>query len=235
MVMGQPYGLPVQVCDTALAINSNDSILRSDVNREYFVEEHDRKAWRSCLKCYLNAMLESYRGVSRESSLAGLDTMILAQRDEAITELEIMARVGIDYESSFGKVRPNDTILKLQRTTPYYKRNRAHVCSFYVRGECTRGAKCPYRHEMPITGELSHKISRIVTMDKHCDATATVVRESSNDLSSESDPILAPTYVSEDSADDIEVNEQGQPINETAMLDRVVCNMGLRQPSSLVF
>ncbi|XP_043713549.1 zinc finger CCCH domain-containing protein 40-like [Telopea speciosissima] len=104
------YGLPVQVRDTALAINSNDAIPKSDVNREYFAEEHDRRA-----------------------------------------------RAGIDYESSYGKVRPNDTILKLQRTTPYYKRNRAHVCSFYVRGECTRGAECPYRHEMPITGELSQQ------------------------------------------------------------------------------
>ncbi|PON40705.1 Splicing factor-like protein [Parasponia andersonii] len=104
------YGLPVQVRDTALSINSNDAIPKSDVNREYFAEEHDRKA-----------------------------------------------RAGLDYESSYGKVRPNDTILKLQRTTPYYKRNRAHVCSFYIRGECTRGAECPYRHEMPITGELSQQ------------------------------------------------------------------------------
>uniref|UniRef100_A0A0D6QXK5 C3H1-type domain-containing protein n=1 Tax=Araucaria cunninghamii TaxID=56994 RepID=A0A0D6QXK5_ARACU len=104
------YGLPVQVRDTALAINTSDAIPKSDVNREYFAEEQDRKA-----------------------------------------------RAGIDYESSYGKARPNDTILKLQRTTPYYKRNRAHICSFYVRGECTRGAECPYRHEMPITGELSQQ------------------------------------------------------------------------------
>ncbi|KAI5661634.1 hypothetical protein M9H77_20957 [Catharanthus roseus] len=104
------YGLPVQVRDTALHINSNDAIPKSDVNREYFAEEHDRRT-----------------------------------------------RAGIDYESSFGKVRPSDTILKLQRTTPYYKRNRAHVCSFYVRGQCTRGLECPYRHEMPVTGELSQQ------------------------------------------------------------------------------
>ncbi|KAG5053487.1 hypothetical protein JHK87_005685 [Glycine soja] len=104
------YGLPVQVRDTALSIDSNDAIPKSDVNREYFAEEHDRRA-----------------------------------------------RAGIDYESSYGKVRPNDTIMKLQRTTPYYKRNRAHICSFYIRGECTRGAECPYRHEMPETGELSQQ------------------------------------------------------------------------------
>ncbi|CAI9304385.1 unnamed protein product [Lactuca saligna] len=104
------YGLPVQVRDTALSINSNDSIPKSDVNRDYFAEEHD-----------------------------------------------LRARAGLDYESSYGKERPNDTILKLQRTTPYYKRNRAHICSFFIRGECTRGAECPYRHEMPETGELSQQ------------------------------------------------------------------------------
>lgn len=71
--------------------------------------------------------------------------------------LSEQARAGIDYESSYGKVRANDTILKLQRTTPYYKRNRAHVCSFYIRGQCTRGLECPYRHEMPETGELSQQ------------------------------------------------------------------------------
>ncbi|GFP98798.1 zinc finger CCCH domain-containing protein 49 [Phtheirospermum japonicum] len=104
------YGLPVQVWDTALSINSNDAIPKSDVNREYFAEEHDCRA-----------------------------------------------RAGIDYESSYGKVRANDTIMKLQRTTLYYKRNRAHVCSFFVRGQCTRGPECPYRHEMPVEGEMSQQ------------------------------------------------------------------------------
>ncbi|ESQ51468.1 hypothetical protein EUTSA_v10016591mg [Eutrema salsugineum] len=104
------YGLPVQVRDTALNISTHDSIPKSDVNREFFAEEHDRKT-----------------------------------------------RAGLDYESSFGKIRPNDTIRMLQRTTPYYKRNRAHICSFFIRGECTRGAECPYRHEMPETGELSQQ------------------------------------------------------------------------------
>ncbi|KAF9588552.1 hypothetical protein IFM89_013046 [Coptis chinensis] len=37
--------------------------------------------------------------------------------------------------------------------------------------------------------------------------------EGSNDMSSESDPFLAPTYESEDSIDDVEVNEQGEWIN----------------------
>lgn len=131
------YGLPVQVRDSALAIDSNDSIPRSDVNREFFAEEHDRRV---CITLILSL-----------SPTVPIFYLIL------IWGNVVQARAGIDYESSYGKVRPNDTILKLQRTEPYYKRNRAHVCSFYIRGECTRGAECPYRHEMPVTGELSQQ------------------------------------------------------------------------------
>ena len=40
---------------------------------------------------------------------------------------------------------PNDLLLKLARTAPYYKRNRPHICSFWVKGECKRGEECPYR------------------------------------------------------------------------------------------
>lgn len=46
---------------------------------------------------------------------------------------------------------------KLARNEPYYKRNRAHLCSFYFKGECTRGDSCPYRHEIPTEGENSSK------------------------------------------------------------------------------
>jgi pre-mRNA-splicing factor RBM22/SLT11 len=31
----------------------------------------------------------------------------------------------------------------------------ARVCTFFAKGTCTRGAECPYRHEMPTTGELA--------------------------------------------------------------------------------
>lgn len=44
---------------------------------------------------------------------------------------------------------PSDVLMKLARTTPYYKRNRPHICSFWVKGECKRGEECPYRHEKP--------------------------------------------------------------------------------------
>jgi len=51
---------------------------------------------------------------------------------------------------SVGKaVGHSDLLMKLARTSPYYKRNRPHICSFWVKGECKRGEECPYRHEKP--------------------------------------------------------------------------------------
>jgi len=46
-------------------------------------------------------------------------------------------------------------LTKLSRRTPYYRRNLAHLCSFYARGGCNRGALCPFRHEMPKEGPLA--------------------------------------------------------------------------------
>ena len=52
--------------------------------------------------------------------------------------------------TSAGKSQaPSDLLMKLARTTPYYRRNLPHICSFWVKGECKRGEECPYRHEKP--------------------------------------------------------------------------------------
>jgi len=64
----------------------------------------------------------------------------------------------VTAQGNFGKAPSvNSTIAKLARNTPYYKRNRAHICSFFLKGECTRGDECPYRHEQPDDSELAHQ------------------------------------------------------------------------------
>jgi pre-mRNA-splicing factor RBM22/SLT11 len=63
---------------------------------------------------------------------------------------EISGTDGTVAVGAVGKaLAPSDMLLKLARTTPYYKRNRPHICSFWVKGECKRGEECPYRHEKP--------------------------------------------------------------------------------------
>lgn len=61
---------------------------------------------------------------------------------------------GTQAAGALGKAQaPSDILMRLARTTPYYKRNRPHICSFWVKGECKRGEECPYRHEMPTDPE----------------------------------------------------------------------------------
>lgn len=43
----------------------------------------------------------------------------------------------------------HEVLKRLARSAPYYKRNRAHLCSFFAKGQCTRGDECPFRHELP--------------------------------------------------------------------------------------
>ncbi|KAK1788121.1 hypothetical protein P4O66_016592 [Electrophorus voltai] len=65
-------------------------------------------------------------------------------------EREISNSDGTRPVGALGKAPgSSDMLLKLARTTPYYKRNRPHICSFWVKGECRRGEECPYRHEKP--------------------------------------------------------------------------------------
>ena len=62
-------------------------------------------------------------------------------------EFQIAQSDGTVAVGTVGKAQaPSDMLLKLARTTPYYKRNRPHICSFWVKGECKRGEECPYRY-----------------------------------------------------------------------------------------
>ncbi|ESN91052.1 hypothetical protein HELRODRAFT_139690, partial [Helobdella robusta] len=65
-------------------------------------------------------------------------------------ERELANTDGTTPAGALGKARAkSEMLMKLARTTPYYKRNRPHICSFWVKGECKRGEECPYRHEKP--------------------------------------------------------------------------------------
>jgi len=89
----------------------------------------------------------------RALAMSGQATTELAQSDVGREyQLKQMEQDGtLDSNESTFKARGpgHDLLMKLARTAPYYRRNQARICTFYVRGECKRGAECPYRHEMP--------------------------------------------------------------------------------------
>jgi len=112
------YGLPTQVRDTALALQNEAPT--SDVNREYYAQNMEGKVRR--VDCHF-----------KESAI---DCPL------SVSQLEAN-RSGLD--STRASSAAKDMLKQLARTDPYYKRNRPHVCSFFVKGECNRGAQCPFR------------------------------------------------------------------------------------------
>lgn len=93
---------------------------------------------------------------------------------------------GLAYDSEVANRAGREMLKNLARTDPYYKRNRPHICSFFVKGECKRGAECPFRcvdfqntvyhgpfktdsvcrHEMPKENE-THKPSQQSLVDRY--------------------------------------------------------------------
>jgi len=51
-----------------------------------------------------------------------------------------------------GNEEANKVLMRLARKGPQYERNLPKVCSFFSKGECNRGDRCPFRHEMPREG-----------------------------------------------------------------------------------
>lgn len=54
-------------------------------------------------------------------------------------------------EAAFGKARANDLLNKMARKRPYYNKNKAPICTFWLRNACTRN-DCPYR---PCNGDTN--------------------------------------------------------------------------------
>ena len=85
----------------------------------------------------------------RDSILAEHEKVTLASEDvNRGVQLEAFERSLADGTASlpYGKAAASALLQRMARRTPYYQRNKAHLCSFFARGECNRGSSCPYRY-----------------------------------------------------------------------------------------
>lgn len=98
-------------------------------------------------------------GVSAEDD-AGLDRLpeSTAGREYALNAL---AEQGFEKKRWEAQGAAAAALERLKRDPTNYSRNRAKICSFFVKGECKRGAECPYRHEMPDEGHQGFSLKNI--------------------------------------------------------------------------
>jgi pre-mRNA-splicing factor RBM22/SLT11 len=103
------------------------------------------------------------------------------------------SRVGRDYvlqnkhaeadnDLPYGKVGTHPMLERLARKTPYYKRNEARICTFFVKGACNRGADCPFKHELPKGGELANQKLRDRFHGENDPLAAKIMRKADDEL-----------------------------------------------------
>jgi len=110
----------------------------------------------------------------------------------------------------FSRVEQRAALSKLARNAPYYKRNEAHVCSFFLKGTCTRGTECPYRHETPNPDEHDPELASQNIKDRYQGTNDPVAKKMMNRLNTSglappSDPNIKTLYVGNLSP---EINEE---------------------------
>lgn len=69
-------------------------------------------------------------------------------REYAAAQAERAIATG-DIDAIYNAPKVNSIAERAKRKEPKYERNRARICSFFLKGTCTRGLYCPYRHEKP--------------------------------------------------------------------------------------
>lgn len=108
-----------------------------------------------------------------QTCLLDLQFGLPVQVRDAALELERTApqsAVNREYfaQNMDGKLKGNETLVNLGKASPagkeilkrlarseqYQKRNRPHICTFFVKGKCNRGNECPYRHEFPAKSDM---------------------------------------------------------------------------------
>lgn len=99
-----------------------------------------------CQCCILD--LETGLPVQVRDAALGLGEQLPASevgREYALHQMQqAMANGTFKAEAGTAAAAGNELLRRLARTAPYYKRNRAKICTFWLRNACTR-TDCPFR------------------------------------------------------------------------------------------
>jgi pre-mRNA-splicing factor RBM22/SLT11 len=97
----------------------------------------------------------------------------------------------------YNRAQYNPNISRLARNEPYYERNRAPICSFWLKGNCNRSTKCPFRHEKP---DENSELSKQNIKDRYYGVNDPVAKKmlkkmESKELTTPEDPSIKTLYI----------------------------------------
>ena len=113
------------------------------------------KAKNVCQVCLLD--LDYGLPVQVRDKASGLEIDDIPNSDVNKEYMLEMHKQSGELGQQYKQMPKNETLMKMQRMAPFYRRNLAPVCTFFIRGECNRGTECPYRHELPTDTELTEQ------------------------------------------------------------------------------
>lgn len=99
--------------------------------------------------------LAENEGASIPTSRAGIAYQV--QVHARALESSTSSSGALAIEAGYAKLADNPHLQRIARTAPYYERNQAKICSFFVKGDCNRGESCPFRHEKPKDASLRNQ------------------------------------------------------------------------------
>lgn len=150
----EPFGKKCQVCETPFTVFAWQAGSKGRLKRVEICKSC-AQAKNVCQVCIYDLQyglpVKVRDRVLKETGSAGAVTAVpqsmanrawyTAQQERALEQGENM--VGDTNALAHAKLQ------EMANMEPRYERNMAKLCSFFAKGECNRGANCPFRHEMP--------------------------------------------------------------------------------------
>lgn len=102
------------------------------------------------------AMAAGDRQVTVAPSSDAAKQYVAAQGDRAIASGQV--------DAVYAAPMANNIAEKSKRTGPRYERNRAQLCSWFAKGQCSKGVYCQYRHELP--RDKAHPLAKQNIVDR---------------------------------------------------------------------
>lgn len=151
----EPYGKKCQVCETPFTVFAWQAGTKGRMKRVEICRAC-AQAKNVCQVCIYDLQYglpvkvrdRVLRETGSSTSMAAAVPQSNANRAWFSAQQQRMIEQG---ENTVGQVTDlaHAKLSEMARMEPRYERNLPKLCTFFARGECDRGANCPFRHEMP--------------------------------------------------------------------------------------